>query len=196
MITANRNSGREPVKAGRPGAGTPGATLTHSDRRTPMPQADAVSITPAPGRDPAPLSSKERTDRFASLVRALPERDLAIVEGVMSSLSQPLGDTSPDPLLALVATRKRLNEGFSYHASADDDQQSAACARFCEADAELCDRIAGTVAISGAGLLAQAEVLRGLVFDLGSDWADDRDIRLFDTIVAGIRNLTGSLAKI
>ncbi len=97
-----------------------------------------------------------------------------------------LGGTTADPILELVAERERVGKqkpppGLS---GAEDDA-------FIEnvivpAEDALTQKIAGTVAISAEGLIAQVEVL--------SEWLvahdDDLDLRLADTIIAGIRSLT------
>jgi hypothetical protein len=52
-------------------------------------------------------------------------------------------------------------------------------------------RLVDTVAPSTAGILAQMRLLRDIV-DTGSSWTDSRDVRLLDSIEAGITRLGGA----
>jgi hypothetical protein len=89
---------------------------------------------------------------------------------------------SADPLPSLLAERNRI---FAIEGR-DDDETDA----ICEQINRLENRIADTVAVSAAGLIAQVELLKGDYLESG--WVDKRDFRLCDTIIAGIQRLGGA----
>ena len=99
-----------------------------------------------------------------------------------------------DPLPGLVAEHFRL-AGISSPPGTSGEKADNFIERASDADADLCARIAATVAISPAGLLAQAEMLKAFVRDAEDGmWADGREMALADTVIAGIRSLTAGRA--
>jgi len=113
----------------------------------------------------------------------------ALAKAVTDNLS-----VASDPLPGLVAEHFRL-AGISSPPGTSGEKADNFIERASDADADLCARIAATVAISPAGLLAQAEMLKAFVRDAEDGmWADGREMALADTVIAGIRSLTAGRA--
>jgi hypothetical protein len=57
-----------------------------------------------------------------------------------------------------------------------------------EKEEQVTQRIVDMVAVTPAGVLAQLRLMRNEIADLG-EWVDNRNNRLFDSIVAGVARL-------
>ena len=114
----------------------------------------------------------------------------AFAGGALVAAPAAVAAASPthDPLVALVAEHKRLFE-ISVPPGLTDDEVDAFVVRAADEGDDLCEQIIETPAISLAGLMAQAEMLKGFILDQGSIWEDERDVRLLDAIIAGAGNL-------
>ncbi|MBV9826841.1 MAG: hypothetical protein JO001_14370, partial [Alphaproteobacteria bacterium] len=84
------------------------------------------------------------------------------------ALARAIAPTAVDPLPALFAERNRLYalDGFN------DEEAQANCDLIDAAENQMAD----TVAISGAGLIVQVELLK-LYQEDPSEWADQREFR-------------------
>ena len=91
---------------------------------------------------------------------------------------------------ALVAERMKIwhsNDGDASNPAISDDEKERRSGIVCDQVNELDNRIADMVAPSADGILAQVELLTEWV-EFG-DWVANRDVRLMETIKAGLRNL-------
>jgi hypothetical protein len=103
-----------------------------------------------------------------------------------------------DPVIALVEERSRLVAAWDAAIDAADDAGAAvvdrSSDRFYSQIGRLDDQIAGLVATTAAGVIAQVRVLReiegGNTFN--TDRADDCADELFSSIAAGVERLAGA----
>src|ERR1700722_12339203 len=103
-----------------------------------------------------------------------------------------------DPVVALFAERSRLVADWDAEIDAADDADAGvvdrSSDRFYSQIGRLDDQIAGLVATSAAGIIAQVRVLReiegGNTFN--TDRADDCADELFSSIAAGVERLAGN----
>lgn len=119
-------------------------------------------------------------DRRALFHRALTVAAAASV-GTVTNLPAAVGSASQhDPVLPLVDEYFRLvdevNQGGERSHQAFEEEEA------------IGERIYDAVATTAAGILAQLRLLRECA-ETGSGWTDDRDMRLFDSITAGIERL-------
>lgn len=105
----------------------------------------------------------------------------AAIAAPVSVFGKGLGPA--DPILGFIAQKHRLEAECC--GGVEDDEVKALCDQINVIENAAVD----TVAISTAGLIAQVDLLRSY---LEPNWADERELRLCDTIETGIRRLTAA----
>jgi hypothetical protein len=105
--------------------------------------------------------------------------------GNISMRSKIAGGTedAPDPLPALVAERMKILEIADLPIARSAEENAKLGGQYGTLD----NRIAGMVAPSIEGVLAQFELLMKLTEDGDQIWGDNRDRRLMEAIKAGLR---------
>jgi hypothetical protein len=110
----------------------------------------------------------------------------AAVAAVVAGIKMPpAGAVVSDPMPALVDQYFRLIDVVN----TANDRDTAD--RAFEQEEAISQQVVDTVAPSAAGILAQIRMLRDII-DTSSGWADDRDVRLLDSIEAGVSHLGGA----
>jgi hypothetical protein len=134
------------------------------------------------------MGTQSMTDNLARVPafnrRSLLHRAVAgVVGAAIGASALPVAAAVSDPLPAMVDEYFRLND-----AQNNAPSQEAGDLAFGQQDA-LVQRIVDTVAPTAAGILAQLRLLSEMA-EIGTEWIDDRDIRLIDSMAAGLRALS------